>query len=508
MADILATHAALQPEKPALVLGERVRTYAELNRRANRAAHALVGLGIGAGDRVATISHNSLEGLEVAAACRKLRAVGVPVNFRLREAELAYVVADSGARVVIAGRDFVDVVEAARPQTPSGIDHIGVTEAPPPGWHGYEALLADASEEEASTDEYGGLGPTMTYTSGTTGHPKGAERPRGVAIERLVQMIQLFELAAEDVHLMAGPGYHSAVGFFTALTAAVGGTIVVMPHFGAEHALQLIQRHRVTTTFMAPTLVHRIMELPDRVLAGYDTSSLRAIFMSAAPCPAWLKERAIARLGPVLWEFYGSTETGINLVLRPEDQLRKPGSAGLPVDGQEILLLDDDGQPVADGIPGQLWVRHDWLSEYHEKPDATRRAMRDGYFTVGDVAYRDSEGYHYICDRKIDMVISGGANVYPAEVEACLHEHPAVSDVAVIGVPDAEWGESVKAIVVRRAGSGAAGQELIDWCRGRIADYKRPRSVDFVDELPRDAAGKLLKRKIRAPYWEGARRVV
>jgi long-chain acyl-CoA synthetase len=250
------------------------------------------------------------------------------------------------------------------------------------------------------------------------------------------------------------------------------------------------------------------MDLPEGVRRKYDTSSMRSIILGAAPCPHSLKERAIAYFGEVVWEFYGATETGFNLVLRPEDQLRKPGSAGRPPDGQEILLLDDDGNPVADGEPGEVWVRNNWLASYYNKPEATAKSMREGFFTVGDVAFRDADGYYYICDRKIDMIISGGVNIYPAEIEACLHAHPAVLDVAVIGVPDDHWGEAVKAVVALQPGAGTTAEELIEWCRGRLADYKRPRSVDFVTELPRDQAGKLLKRRIREPYWEGAGRSI
>jgi acyl-CoA synthetase (AMP-forming)/AMP-acid ligase II len=322
----------------------------------------------------------------------------------------------------------------------------------------------------------------------------------------VLQTVQLFGLRGDDVHLMAGPGYHSAVGAFTALTIFTGGTVVLMPRFDAEQALALVARHRVTTTFMAPTLLKRIVDLPDEVRGRCDASSLRAIILGAAPCPHSLKELAIAQFGEVLWEFYGATETGFNLVLRPEDQLRKPGSAGTPPEGQEVLLLDDEGNPVPDGEPGEVWVRNNWLATYYNKPEANARSIRDGFFTVGDVAYRDGDGYYYICDRKIDMIISGGVNIYPAEIEACLHAHPAVGDVAVIGVPDDEWGESVKAVVSLQPGATISAGELIDWCRGRIADYKRPRSVDFVSDLPRDQAGKLLKREIRAPYWAKAGR--
>lgn len=506
--DILSLHAALHPDKPALVLGERVRAYADLNRRANRLAHALAGLGVGRGDRVAILTHNSLEGFEVGAAARKLEAVAVPINFRLRESELAYVLDDSGARVVIVGADLVEVVEAAWHQLKSDLCRVAIGERVPDGWAAYEQLLAGASEEELEPTESAGLGASMIYTSGTTGHPKGAFRPRGVPLERVQQMIGLFALSPDDVHLMPGPNYHSAVGFFSALTLALGGTVVVMPHFDPEEALRLIARHRVTTTFMAPTLLHRIMDLPREVRERYDVSSMRALILGAAPCPFSLKQRAMSWFGQVLWEFYGSSETGINLVLRPEDQLRKAGSAGRPVEDQDVLLLDDEGKPVADGVPAVLWVRNDWLSQYHRNPDATRQAMHDGYFTVGDVAYRDEEGYYFICDRRTDMIISGGVNIYPAEVEACLHAHPAVRDVGVIGVPDQEWGEAVKAVVVLQPGARAGERELIDWCRDRIAGYKRPRSVDFVEELPRDAAGKILKRTLRASYWPEAGRLI
>jgi acyl-CoA synthetase (AMP-forming)/AMP-acid ligase II len=219
-----------------------------------------------------------------------------------------------------------------------------------------------------------------------------------------------------------------------------------------------------------------------------------------------LKVRAEAAFGQVVWEFYGATETGINTVLRPEDQLRKPGSCGTAVPGQEIRLVLDDGTDAAPGQPGELMVRNTWQAEYFNKPDATRRSLHDGFFSVGDVAYRDEEGYYYICDRRVDMIISGGVNIYPAEIEAVLHAHPAVMDAAVIGVPDDEWGESVKAIVQLRPGMNASAEDLVAFCARRLAGYKKPRTVDFVDDLPRDAAGKLLKRTLRDAYWTSAGR--
>jgi acyl-CoA synthetase (AMP-forming)/AMP-acid ligase II len=518
MPDILSVHSASQPHKPALIEGDRVLTYAAFNERANRAASAFEELGVSAGERIAVQAFNSIEAFEVAAGMRKIQVVGVPVNFRLRGTELAYVVEDSGARVVCAGPEFVEHLQAARSEMRGertfvalgGGAHASAPTLPTPtggeGWIRFDELMAGASSGEPAAEAVGGLGGTMVYTSGTTGRPKGAYRPQGVPLERVLESIQLFGLQPDDVHLMAGPGYHSGVGFFCALTTACGGTVVIMPKFDPEEALRLIDHHRVTTTFMAPTLLRRIMDLPDETRAGYDVSSMRGLILGAAPCPFSLKERAVPYFGESLYEFYGATETGVNLILRPEEQLQKPGSAGKVAPGQEVRLLDDDGNPVPEGQPGEIWVRSDWLATYFNREDATAKSMREGYFSVGDVAYRDADGYYYICDRKIDMVISGGTNVYPAEVEGCLHAHPAVQDVAVIGVPDDHWGEAVKAIVVLQPGTSATEGDLVDWCRGRIADYKRPHSVDFTDELPRDQAGKLLKRLIREPYWRGTGR--
>jgi acyl-CoA synthetase (AMP-forming)/AMP-acid ligase II len=346
----------------------------------------------------------------------------------------------------------------------------------------------------------------MSYTSGTTGYPKGAYRPKGVPASDLIQVIQAFGLSEADVHLLAGPYYQSAPNFFAGIHMLLGSTLVIMPRFDPVEALRLIDKYRVTTTFVAPTLLLRMCDVPAGTAANYDSSSLRQIILAGAPCPYALKVKATERFGEILWEFYGATETGIVTILRPEDQLRKPGSCGQTAPGHEIRLLDNAGNPVADGTPGEFWVRNAWLAEYYKKPEATASNMREGFFSVGDIAYRDEEGYYYICDRRVDMIISGGVNIYPAEIETVLSAHLAVADVAVIGVPDEHWGESVKAIVALRPEMNARADELIAFCAERLADYKRPRSVDFVDELPRSPSGKLLKNIIRKPYWEAAGR--
>src|SRR5690348_1214530 len=450
------------------------------------------------------MSYNSLAGAEIANGARRAGLVIVPVNYRLRGAEIAYVLNDSGARVAAAGPDHAPAMAAAMPDVKDDVRFIAVGRDVPDGWLAYSELTADAKEEFDSLSE--GLGPSMIYTSGTTGNPKGAWRPNGIDIGRVRDIIAVFELSGDDVHLMCGPGYHSAVSFFAAVHQALGATIVIQPKFDAEEALDEIERHRVTTTFMAPTLLQRLVDAQEK--RPRDVSSLRSLILSAAPCPYALKQRAEAALGKVLWEAYGATETGFNTVLRPEDQLRKPGSCGQAMPGHEIKLVRDDGTEAAIGEPGEFMVRNAWLAEYFNKPDATSHSLHDGFFSVGDVAYRDEEGFYFICDRRIDMIISGGVNVYPAEIEAVLFAHPAVMDAAVIGVPDDEWGESVKAIVQLRPGMHATEAELIAFCAERLAGYKKPRSIDFVAELPRDAAGKLLKRKIREPYWAGAGRTI
>ncbi|MGH7747897.1 MAG: AMP-binding protein, partial [Candidatus Dormibacteria bacterium] len=378
----------------------------------------------------------------------------------------------------------------------------------PPGWRAYEELLAETADGELPAT--GSMAaPTMIYTAGTTGNPKGAFRGGGVDVGTVSTWMSAFQFNSEDVHLLAGPSYHSAPGVFSGLQQMIGASCVVQRRFDPETALRLIAEHRVTTTFMAPILVKRILDLPAAVRAGYDVSTMRCLIVAAAPFPAALKRRAVEFFGAHVFEFYGATETGLVTLITPEELLRKPDSCGRALPSVEVRLLDDDGNEVPEGQPGELWTRSPGVfSEYYNKPEATARNRRDGFFTVGDVAWRDDDGYIHICDRKVDMVISGGVNIYPAEIEAVLHGHPAVEDCAVIGVPDSEWGEALKAVVKLHPGDTAGAEELIGYVGERLAAYKRPRSVDFVDEFPRDAAGKLIKRLLRDRYWSEAGRQV
>lgn len=462
-------------------------------------------LGLSDNDRLAMMAFNSIEYFELAQGARKVGAILVPVNYRFRGTEVAYVVNDSGAIAVVADRDHVPVIEDAQPGIERGVACVAIDGDPPHGWLSYPELIRSASDVAPPVAEVG-IGSSMIYTSGTTGAPKGAWRPNGVSLENIFQVIALFELSQDDVHLLCGPVYHSGPGIFSILHQLLGATIVVQRKFDAEVALDEIERHRITTTFLAPTMLKRLVEAQEQ--RPRDVSSLRSVILSAAPCPYALKIRAHAALGEVLWETYAATETGFNTVLRPRDQLRKPGSCGQAVPGQEIRLMREDGSQAPTGEPGEFLVRSSWVAEYYRRPDATRHSTHDGFFSVGDIAYRDDEGYFYICDRRVDMIISGGMNIYPAEVEAVLHAHPAVMDAAVIGVPDDEFGEAAKAVVQLRPGSDTSSDELVAFCGQRLAGYKKPRTIDFVDELPRDAAGKLLKRRLRDHYWaESGRRI-
>jgi fatty-acyl-CoA synthase/long-chain acyl-CoA synthetase len=499
-------HALVHPNKTAVICGERSLTYAEFNSRARRVANALSTLGVQVGDRVAVMAHNSIELLEVSAGLSKLSSIGVLLNYRLRAHEIAYIVNDCQARAVVAGAELVSVIEQARARFEGTVTCIGLDEQLPAGWLNYEQVLAQASEE--APPAVIGLSSTMSYTSGTTGKPKGAYRPNGVPVQDIILAVQAFELSNAEVHLLAGPYYHSAPSFFAALHTLLGATTVIETHFDPIEALQLIDRHKITTTFLPPILLQRLCDVPQDTFNRYNTSSLHAIILGGAPCPYALKVRANERLGACLWEFYGATETGIVTLLRPEDQLRKPGSCGTAGPGQQIRLLDAAGNEVPDGAPGEMWAKNAWLAEYFNRPEATAHNTRDGYFSVGDIAYCDTEGYYYICDRKIDMIISGGVNIYPAEVEAALSAHPAVGDVAVIGVPDDRWGEAVKAVVELRPSTSATAEELIAFCSQHLADYKKPRSIDFVPAMPRNPAGKLLKTQIREPYWKDSGRKI
>jgi fatty-acyl-CoA synthase/long-chain acyl-CoA synthetase len=497
------------PDKPAVIDdrpdGTRLTwTYAELDRQANRLAHVFRDLGLKPGERFVWCGPNSPGVVCAGHARAKLGATTVPLNYRLTPEETAYIVDDADAALVYVDAEHAETFARIRAQIPR-VRHVVVFGgAPPDGMLDGDALVAQASDAEPppAPAEYPA---TMLYTSGTTGRPKGAVRPPTdpTAIVPLLRHVGYVE---DDVYLTTGPLYHSGPGGFLSVAHLLGNTAVLQRRFDAEDWLRLVQRHRVTTTFSAPTPIRLVVNLPAAVKARYDRSTMKRMIANAAPWSFALKEQYLADFPEdSLWEVYGSTELGVDTVLAPRDQRRKPGSCGQAAPGVEIRLFDEEGREVTTpGTPGEVYVRsRNNFTSYHKAADKFAANRREDFLSVGDIAYRDDEGFYYICDRKSDMIISGGMNVYPAEIEAALERHPAVQEVAVFGVPSEEWGESVHAVVVARPGETLTADDVAAFARGHLAGYKVPRSVSLADELPKTGSGKILKRALREPFWRG-----
>ncbi len=499
--DLLALHAASHPDKLAVIDDRPGRTvttwrYAEFNQRANQLAHHLVGLGVDKAAKVVSCGPNSDKLLLGSHAVRKAGAVEVPLNYRLSPDEAAYVIDNSDAGAVYVDAEFAGLVWRIRDRIPKVRDVLVFD-----GDGELERLVEQCPTSPLESADGATTAPaTMIYTSGTTGKPKGAIRQHAPDPSAIAGLITLIGYSPDDVYLTTGPLYHSGPGGSAALAQALGGTVVVQRKFDPEDWLRLVHTYQVTTTFTAPTPMRLVCSLPASVKARYDRSSMRRLIANAAPWTLALKKMYLADFPPdSLWEIYGSTELGVDTVLRPEDQLRKPGSCGQPVPGVEIKLFDDDGLEVSEPLrTGELYVRSaSMFDTYYKAEQKYNEATRGDFHSVGDIAYRDEEGYYYIADRKNDMIISGGMNVYPAEVEAALDASPDIFEVAVVGLPSEEWGETVHAVVVP-ARAGVTEADIQTFARDHIAAYKVPRSVSFVPELPKTGSGKVLKRELRA----------
>lgn len=513
LSDYLAMQAAAQPAKPAVTEDRgdgRVRhwNYGELNRQVNRLANLLRGYGVRPGDKVAWCGQNSLGAVRMIHAARKIGAIAVPLNYRLLPAEMAYMINDCGALVIYTDAEYATTFSGIRDSIPVVQQVLVFDGAPRRGQNDVEELLAAASDAEPVVDMAGTAG-TMTYTSGTTGRPKGALRT-GFGDPGLQQtMVGMIGYRSDDVYLSTGPLYHAAQGAFLGIATSLGNTVVLQRKFDPVDWLRLLVQYGVTCTFSAPTPIRMICNLPDEVKARYDRSGLRIMVANAAPWSFALKLQYLADFPEdSLWELYGSTELGVNTLLEPRDQRRKPGSCGRPLPGVELALFDDAGGRITrPHVPGELAARSKSVfTTYHNAQDQFDSNRRGDFQTVGDVAYFDEEGYFYICDRKSDMIVSGGMKVYPAEVESALESHPEIHDVAVFGIPDEKWGEEVHAVVVLAPGSALDAAAVMAYAREHLAGYKIPRSVGFANEIPRNASGKILKRELRAPFWVGRSR--
>jgi fatty-acyl-CoA synthase len=495
---IYRIHARNSPRKVAVVTRERSLDFSEMDREIDLLAAGLRARGVGRGAAVGLALENRAEFLVAQAACQRIGAAAVSISWRSTVDEIAFLLSDSDARAVFCELDLVDRVGPATERLGRPIDRVAVGGAAA-GFLRWEEYLARAPDRR--TGERGGS--VVIYTSGTTGRPKGAVRKFGKAsMDAVLGFIAETPFAHDERHLVVCPLYHSAAFGFASMTLLVGGTLVIERGFDAGGFVDVVARRRVTSVVLVPTMLHRVMELPAERFSGRPLSTLRAIYSAAAPLPPALAPEALRRIGPVLYNFYGATETGLVTLAKPADLGARPDTVGRALPGNDIRLWDDDGREVPTGEVGELWVKNPTLiAGYHGDDAATGESMKDGYFSVGDLARRDHEGRYFIVGRKRDMIISGGVNVYPREVEIAIEGHPDVVEAAVVGADDAEWGERVRAFVVARPGAACDAASILAHCRTLLSGPKVPREVVFLPELPKNPTGKVLKRELRE--WKG-----
>lgn len=500
----LAHWAARQPEKVAAhfpASGAAV-TYAALEARARRCAHWLIGAGLQPGDGIALLLDNRPEFLEIAEAVRIAGLYYTPLSVHLRPKEVAYVLADSGARLVIASPALAELAAALVEEGVIGDRPRFALGEGLPGYAGYEAALA-ATDPTAPLPERP-VGREFLYSSGTTGLPKGIRRPlipyaNRDAPEWDMTWKALYGFGEDTVYLSPAPLYHAAPNRYVYRTLCEGGTAVIMAKFDPAEALALIERHRVTHSQWVPTMFVRMLALPEAVRRAHDLSSHRAAIHAAAPCPVPVKRAIMIWWGPILWEYYAGSEGIGTTVISPQDWLQRPGSVGRPVNGVTLHIASEDGAELPPGQTGIIRFEGAPRFAYHNAPEKTAACYDErGWATLGDLGWVDDDGWLYLSDRRADLILSGGVNLYPAEIEAVLIQHPAVGEVAVVGIPHPEMGEQVHAVIVPRAPVTEAA--LAEHCRQHLAGPKRPRSYEFVEELPRSEAGKLLRRILKERY--------
>jgi fatty-acyl-CoA synthase len=506
VSDVVAAQARLQPDKIGVRDSRRTLTFAQWNERATRLANALTGLGVLKGDRVALLAYNCLEWMELYVALARAGLVAVPINFRLVSAEIEYIASNCEARAFVVQHDLIDRVDPIRSRlvvAPVGFIHFGAERAP--DWQDYETIIAAASAVAPTLPVAPEDTWALMYTSGTTGRPKGAIRSHaGSALIALVTALDM-GLTGDDIALLVMPMCHANSLYFAFTFTYLGAICVVddRRHFDPELLLKTLSEQRITFTSLVPTHYIMMLDLPDAVKSRYDVDRISKLMISSAPARRETKVAIMAHFRhSELFELYGSTEAGWVTLLRPHEQLTKLGSVGREWTGSgPIRLLDAGGDAVPDGEVGELYSRTPYAFDgYWKNPDKTAEAFRGAWCSVGDLARRDADGYYHLVDRKSNMIISGGENIYPSEIESLLAGHPDVQDVAVVGAPDPKWGESVHAFVVRRPGASASEDEILAWCRDKIAGYKRPRALTFIPEaqMPRTATGKIQHRLLRA----------
>lgn len=503
--------ASASPSRVALVEPDGTQvTAGQLHAGANRLVHGMRSLGLARGDTIATALPNGRPMLELYLAAMQAGLYLTPVNWHLAGPEIAHITGDCDAKAVFASARVhgANAVELDRARCFTIDDDVaGFTPI---------AKLVEGQPDTPPDDRCAGA--VMTYTSGTTGKPRGVRRPLVDASPEVIaaqyaSFLMLFGIMPQSpgVHLVVSPLYHTAVLNFTTNFLHLGHKVVVMDKWTPQGTLERIAEHRVTSSHMVPTQFRRLLALPEAERTKADTSSLVQVIHSAAPCPVDVKRRMLDWWGPCIYEYYAASEGGGTLAT-PGDWLAHPGTVGKAWPISEIRIHDDAGALCEAGTVGTVYMKMgDHRFEYHKDKGKTDDAWKDGMFTVGDVGYLDADGFLFLCDRKVDMIISGGVNIYPAEIESVLVSHPEILDAAVFGIPDDDWGEQVKAVLQLVPGLVASERVtagIVAYAKENLAKYKVPRSFDFVDALPRDDSGKLYKRKLRDPYWQGADRAI
>ena len=502
----VSLHAQLTPDKTGASDLARSMSFRQWNERACRLGNALLGLGLRKGDRVAVLAYNCVEWLEIYVAIAKAGLTAVPINFRLLGPEIRFIVEDAGAQALIVQEDLLERVEEVRANLSVPVSNYirfgGAKNLP--GYRSYEEMIVNAATAEPPVEVLPDDAWAFMYTSGTTGKPKGAIRSHGASALLAVITALDQSFTRDDTGLLVMPLCHSNSLWYATLLAYCGAGCVVYDRrsFDPEHLLKVLSEERVSFTSLVPTHYIMTLGLPAATKARYNAAAVNKLLISSAPARRDTKLAIMEHFkNSQLLEAYGSTEAGWVTLLRPHEQLAKLGSIGRELTGSaRIKLLDDDGSEVPDGEVGELYSCTPYaFSGYWNLPDKTAEAFRGPYCTVGDMARREADGYYYLVDRKKNMIISGGENVYPSELESLLGGHPKVKDVAVIGVPHEKWGEAVHAVIVLHAGASASEAEILDWCKDKIAGYKRPRTVAFIGEaeMPRTATGKILHRELR-----------